>query len=42
MAVTVKENVEPEVMLEEPKDILELPAPRPETPREGETDSQIF
>ena len=39
MAVTVKENVEPESMLEEPKDILEVPPPRPETPREGETEA---
>ena len=36
MAVTVKENVNPEIILEEPKDILEEPPPRPETPREGE------
>ena len=26
-------------MLEEPKDILEEPPPRPETPREGETEA---
>ena len=38
MAVTVKENVNPEIILEEPKDILEEPPPRPETPRDGETD----
>ena len=31
IAVTVKENVNPEVMLKEPKDILEDPPPRPET-----------
>ena len=36
MAVTVKENVNPEVRLEDPKDILEEPLPRPETPRVGE------
>ena len=39
MAVTVKENVNPEVILEAPKDILEEPPPRPETPREGETEA---
>ena len=37
MAVTVKENVNPEVMLEDPKLVLEEPEPRPETPREGES-----
>ena len=36
MAVTVKENVNPEVILEDPKPVLEEPEPRPETPREGE------
>ena len=39
MAVTVKENVISEVMLEEPKDILEEPPPRPETPRKGENEA---
>ena len=38
MAVTVKENVNPEIILEEPKDILEEPPPRPETPRDGENE----
>ena len=38
MAVTVKENVNPDIILEEPKDILEEPTTRPETPREGETE----
>ena len=38
MAVTVKENVNPEIFLEDPKDILEEPPPRPETPREGENE----
>ena len=38
MAVTVKENVNPEVMLEEPKDILERP-PRLETPGDGENEA---
>ena len=37
MAVTVKENVNPEVMLEDPKPMLEEPEPRPDTPREGES-----
>ena len=37
MALTIKENVNPEVILKEPKGILEEPPPRPETPREGET-----
>ena len=39
MAVTVKENVNPEVILEEPKDILEELPPRPVTPREGESEA---
>ena len=39
LAVTVKENVNPEVMLEEPKDILEEPPPRPETLREGDNEA---
>ena len=39
MAVTLKINVNPEVMLEDPKDILEEPPPRPETPREGENEA---
>ena len=39
MAVTVKENVNPEVILEEPKKKLEEPSPRPKTPREGETET---
>ena len=37
MAVTVKENVNPEIILEEPKDILEEPPPRPETARNART-----
>ena len=36
MAVRVKENVNPEVFLEDPKPVLEEPEPRPETPRDGE------
>ena len=39
MAVAVKENVSPEVMLEDPKDLLEKPPPRPETPREVEDEA---
>ena len=39
MAVTVKENVNPKVILENPKDMLEEPPPRPETPREGENEA---
>ena len=35
MAVAVKENVNPDVMLEDPKEIMEEPAPRSETPREA-------
>ena len=41
MAVTVKENVNPETMLEDPKDTLEEPPPRPETLREGEDEAAI-
>ena len=33
MAVTVQENVNPEVLLEEPHPVIEEPEPRPETPR---------
>ena len=36
MAIRVKENVNREIMLEDPKEILEVPPPRPETPRGGE------
>ena len=36
MSVTLKENVNPEVILEDPKPVLEEPEPRPETPRENE------
>ena len=36
LAVTVKENVDPEVLLEDPKPVLKEPVPRPETPRENE------
>ena len=33
MAVTVKENVNTEIMLEDPKPVIEEPESRPETPR---------
>ena len=36
LAATVKENVNPEVLLEEPKEVLVKPFPRPETPRDNE------
>ena len=32
LAVTVKENVSPDVLLEDPKAVVEEPMPRPETP----------
>ena len=35
MAITVKENVNPETMLEDPKEILEESPPRPKTPKGG-------
>ena len=37
LAVTVKENVNPEIILEEPKEVVDEPMPRPETPGETET-----
>ena len=37
LAVTVKEGVNPEILLEEPKEVVEEPMPRPETPGENET-----
>ena len=36
MAVTAKENVNPEVLLEDPKPVIEEPEPHLETPRTGE------
>ena len=36
LAVTVKENVDPELILEEPKAVLEEPLPNPEPPVENE------
>ena len=38
LAVTVKEYVNPEVLLEDPKPVIEKPTPRPETPRPNETE----
>ena len=32
LAVTVKESVNPEILLEEPKDVIDEPMPHPETP----------
>ena len=37
LAVTVKENVNPEILLEEPKEVNDEPMPRPETPGENDT-----
>ena len=37
LAVTVKENVNPEIILEEPKEVVDEPMPRPETTGETET-----
>ena len=37
LGVTVKENVNPEIILEEPKEVVDEPMPCPETPRETET-----
>ena len=37
LAVTVKESVNPDILLEEPKEVIEEPMPRPETPEEQET-----
>ena len=41
LAVTVKESVNPELLLEEPKEVLLEPLPRPETPRENENAQAI-
>ena len=37
LAVTVKESVNPDMLLEEPKEVIEEPMPRLETPGEQET-----
>ena len=37
LAVTVKESVNPEILLEEPKEVIDEPMPRPETPGDHET-----
>ena len=36
MAIKVEENINPEIFLEDPKDILEEPPPRPEILRDKE------
>ena len=36
MTVTIDENVNPEILQEDPKYILEEPPPRPEKPGDGE------
>ena len=41
LAVTVKESVIPELLLEEPRETLFEPLPRPETPREKENAQAI-
>ena len=41
LAVTVKESVNPELLLEEPKEVLLEPLPRPETPLEHENAQAI-
>ena len=41
MAVTVKENLNPETLLEAPKAVVEEPDPRPETLRTGEDAAAI-
>ena len=41
LAVTVKESVNPELLLEEPKEVLLEPLPRSETPREHENAQAI-
>ena len=41
LAVTVKDSVNPELLLEEPRETLFEPLPRPETPREQESAQAI-
>ena len=41
LAVTVKESVDPELLLQEPKEVLLEQLPRPETPREHENPQAI-
>ena len=41
LAVTVKESVDPELLLQEPKEVLLEQLPRPETPRENENAQAI-
>ena len=37
LALTVKESVNPEILLEKPKEVIDDPMPRPETPGDHET-----
>ena len=37
LAVTVKENVNPEIIPEDPKEVVDEPLPSPETPGEAES-----
>ena len=37
LAVTVEENVNPEIILEDPKEVVVEPMPRPETPEDAES-----
>ena len=37
LAVTVKESVNPEILQEESKEVIDEPMPRPETPGDHET-----
>ena len=41
LAVTVKENVNPEIILEDPKEVTDEPMPRPETPGEAENSKGV-
>ena len=36
LAVLVKENVNPEILLEDPSEVIDEPIPRPETPGANE------
>ena len=41
LAVTVKQNVNPEIILEDPKEVVDEPIPRPETPGEAESAQEL-
>ena len=41
LAVTVKENANPEIILEEPNEVVDEPMPRPETLGEAETTQAV-